>query len=118
MQQTDTIQDQGNVVKGTRELEDGEELHRLGKVLLLEGNGKFIALVILLHWKVQSKTMESRTTENVNHGDRAKPSENKMLSGSQSVLKWGTVSSFSNNKQVETGSSDKTIRFKPITIAL
>lgn len=31
--------------------------------------------------------MESRTTENVNHGDRAKPSENKMLSGSQSVLK-------------------------------
>lgn len=49
MQQTDTIQDQGNVVKGTRELEDGEELHRWGKVLLLEGNGKFIALVILLH---------------------------------------------------------------------
>lgn len=74
-----------------------------------------LALVILLHWKVQSKTMESRTTEN---GDRAKPSENKMLSGSQSVLKWGTVSSFSNNKQVETGSSDKSIRFKPITIAL
>lgn len=77
-----------------------------------------LALVILLHWKVQSKTMESRTTENVNHGDRAKPSENEMLSGSQSVLKWGTVSSFSNNKQVETGSSDKTIRFKQITIAL
>lgn len=118
MQQTDTIQDQGNVVKGTRELEDGEELHRWGKVLLLEGNGKFIALVILLHWKVQSKTMESRTTENINHGDRAKPIENKMLSGSQTVLKWGTVSSFSNNKQVETGSSDKIIRLKPITIAL
>lgn len=33
MQQTDTIQDQGNVVKGTRELEDGEELHRWGKGL-------------------------------------------------------------------------------------
>lgn len=41
MQQTDTIQDQGNVVKGTRELEDGEELHRWGKVLLWKGNGKF-----------------------------------------------------------------------------
>lgn len=38
--------DQGKVVKGTRELEDGEELHRWGKVLLLVGNGKFIALLI------------------------------------------------------------------------
>lgn len=28
-------------MKGTRELEDGEELHRWGKVLLWKGNGKF-----------------------------------------------------------------------------
>lgn len=110
--------EQCDIEKGIRKLEDGEELQRLGKVLFLEENEKFcvndIAALKEKQESVQSKTMELRTTENVNHGDRAKSNENEIISGSQSIPKFGSVSSLSNNKQVETESSDKTICLKPI----